>query len=139
MRLTYNEQLIAECKIVQRPQSARTLGQRRRKKEVGEQTINSPHDVGLYEHGRGGGAGAVEADWEVLRDEVVVLQQNDDVHLELDLEVLGRDRRASKQPREDHVHRNGHATADVAAANLVVLDLRGCVQRREACKKKKKE
>ena len=59
---------------------------------------------------------------EVLLDQSVVLKNDNDVNLKLHLEVVCQQGRAGKQPREDHVQRNGHTTADITFTNLDVLD-----------------
>ena len=59
---------------------------------------------------------------EVLLDQSVVLKDDNDVDLKLHLEVVCQQGRAGKQPREDHVQRDGHTTTDVPFTNLDVLD-----------------
>jgi len=63
-----------------------------------------------------------QLDGEVLSQEVAILEEDHHIHLELHLEVLGRQRWAGKQTRKDHVDGDGEATAHIALGNLDILD-----------------
>ena len=59
---------------------------------------------------------------EILLNQSVVLKDDTDVDLKLHLEVVCLQGRTGKQPREDHVHGDGHTAADISFTNLDILD-----------------
>mmetsp|Transcript_15162 Transcript_15162/g.39163 ORF Transcript_15162/g.39163 Transcript_15162/m.39163 type:complete len:235 (-) Transcript_15162:192-896(-) len=56
---------------------------------------------------------------------MAVGEEDDEVHLKVDLEGACDNRRAREEPREDHVNRDRPAVADRAIGDLDVLDLGG--------------
>jgi hypothetical protein len=67
----------------------------------------------------------VNHNWKVFVDDVIVFENDDQIHFELDLELFGNDSRASEQPREDHVYWDVPSSTHIAI-NQYTWSSRGC-------------
>ena len=67
---------------------------------------------------------SLNENWEVFCDDVTIVEDHHHIHLELNLELLGLERRAGVQPREYHINGHNHVPAEVALAYLDPHDFR---------------
>lgn len=73
---------------------------------------------------------ANDSDGNVLRDDVIVLENDDNFNFKLDLKVVGDQRRTGKEARKNHVNGYHSVSGHLAVADLNVLYLGNCwVQR----------